>query len=384
MDKLIYLGECYILRYLVQFQINIFAFMILVTLYLIIRTRSKVKSYGKTLLKLMMLATGIAIIVEPLTWIFDGLLFPGAFFLEYSTNMALFMMGPIIGGLAISYVDYSVFKDPNRIRKKMYYMHLSLLTLFILFYNVFNPIYFDVDPITNGFKSGVLKEVHYAVLAGVYLYMLYFIVKNKNKLSRQAFWIFINFFALPILGMVALLFDSKLHFSWTVIVLGILVIYIFLESSTNEEDYLTKLYNRKSSELYITHMFETKEAFGVIILDLNLFKNINDNFGHLAGDIVLIEFAKTLQKVFYKDSLVARIGGDEFFVVMRNPNEDYLQKINHVKHLLKTHENPHMNTLTFGYGYQAYNHDLTIDEMYSSADQKMYQNKRLTKNELSY
>lgn len=85
------------MHYLVQFQINIFAIIILIVLFLIIKMKSKVKSFSKQLLNLIMIASAVAIVMEPLTWIFDGMSFFGAFFLEYFTNFILFMMGPKLG-----------------------------------------------------------------------------------------------------------------------------------------------------------------------------------------------------------------------------------------------------------------------------------------------
>ena len=142
------------INYWVQFQINIFALMILFALAIIVKEKSKVENYSKKLLKWIMLATAIAIVVEPLTWIFDGKLFFGAYFLEYSTNVILFMMGPILGGLMLCYVDYAIFRASERIIKRHYYMQLSFVTLIILAINVFYPFYFSINKTTNNFSSG--------------------------------------------------------------------------------------------------------------------------------------------------------------------------------------------------------------------------------------
>ena len=57
-------------------------------------------------------------------------------------------------------------------------------------------------------------------------------------------------------------------------------------------------------------------AFGIALVDVNGFKGINDSFGHAVGDAVLREFASTLRQAFRKQDIVARIGGDEFGVVL--------------------------------------------------------------------
>ena len=148
------------MAYLVQFQINLFALVILVILYAMIRFRLRVKSYGKLLLRWIMVLTAMAVILEPLTWIFDGMLFPFSYFLEYSTNVLLFLVGPALGGMLLSYVDYHVFHDPKRLTKRGYYQHLSVFTAIILLINYFYPVYFQIDPIRNTFTSGVFKDVH--------------------------------------------------------------------------------------------------------------------------------------------------------------------------------------------------------------------------------
>lgn len=61
-----------IMRYLEQFQINILSIAILLVLFIIMRSRSKIESFGKNLLLTIMITSAVAIIVEPLTWIFDG------------------------------------------------------------------------------------------------------------------------------------------------------------------------------------------------------------------------------------------------------------------------------------------------------------------------
>lgn len=75
-------------------------------------------------------------------------------------------------------------------------------------------------------------------------------------------------------------------------------------------DYLTKCWNRR---YFFSHPMAMNESSprALAVLDLDFFKQINDRFGHLAGDIVLVEFAAMLRKAF-PDALVSRFGGEEF------------------------------------------------------------------------
>ncbi|MFC4389184.1 GGDEF domain-containing protein [Gracilibacillus marinus] len=364
--------------YLVQFQINIFALMILFILYFIVRM-SKIKTFGKRLIRWITATTTIAIILEPLTWIFDGMQFTGAFFLEYSSNFFLFLIGPIIGGLLLSYVDYRIYKKPKRIAKKLYYQHASIATCVILLINIFIPVYFQVDIETNSFSSREWKEWHYVILGSLYIYMFLFLLMNRKKVQFHEATIFIVCFFLPVIGMIVQLFDSKLHFSWTSIVLGIFVAYIFLETASTEEDHLTKLFNRQSYETYLNYLMEHRQSFGVTLIDLNYFKIINDDFGHAKGDEVLMYFALLLKKVFSNNGFVGRLGGDEFVVISNSTEEEMFTYMNELNEQLKLVDNKLVKNLSFSYGYQYYTPNMTIDELYMSADKKMYQNKHSMK-----
>lgn len=85
-------------------------------------------------------------------------------------------------------------------------------------------------------------------------------------------------------------------------------------------DVLTGLPNRfllaDRLERAISHSERTDELFAVCYLDLDGFKPINDCFGHAAGDYVLSEIAKRLKNVVRNNDTVARVGGDEFVIVL--------------------------------------------------------------------
>ena len=88
----------------------------------------------------------------------------------------------------------------------------------------------------------------------------------------------------------------------------------------SKEDFLTKLYNKRALDEFL----ETKEAefkryernYTVVFFDLDKFKDVNDNFGHEAGDAVLSAFAKILKKDCRSVDIVGRYGGEEFLAIL--------------------------------------------------------------------
>jgi diguanylate cyclase (GGDEF)-like protein len=91
-------------------------------------------------------------------------------------------------------------------------------------------------------------------------------------------------------------------------------------------DGLTGLFNRKSfDDAFNTRISESvryEHKFSLMLIDLDKFKNINDTYGHQAGDIVLKTLADALRSVLRKTDFPARIGGDEFAVILAHTMKD--------------------------------------------------------------
>ncbi|MCR8725065.1 GGDEF domain-containing protein [Frigidibacter sp. SLM-1] len=82
-------------------------------------------------------------------------------------------------------------------------------------------------------------------------------------------------------------------------------------------DTLTGLGNRRAMDEALARQLARGESFGLMHLDLDYFKDVNDTLGHAAGDHVLTEVAKVLREVTRAQDVVARVGGDEFVLLIR-------------------------------------------------------------------
>lgn len=154
-------------------------------------------------------------------------------------------------------------------------------------------------------------------------------------------------------------------------------------------DSLTGLANREKLVEKLTEALEAAgdEAPGgaVMYIDLDNFKSINDTMGHTVGDKVLIEIAHKFLKVGGKDKTVARIGGDEFIILVNGP--DYLQKSADItESIVKIFEKPVVIetknfNVTTSIGIVLYpTHGTTAEELMKKADLAMYRAKQCGKN----
>lgn len=138
-------------------------------------------------------------------------------------------------------------------------------------------------------------------------------------------------------------------------------------------DALTKTYNRREICSIIAQNIQSGHQLTCVFIDLDGLKRTNDKYGHTFGDLMLKRFADTCVEVMQGKGFLARIGGDEFFLVFLD--EEISEIENRIKNLqLKLLEPPDSkDKISFSYGI-SYGED-TVDNYISIADQRMYADK---------
>ncbi|XMB72048.1 PAS domain S-box protein [Mycoplasmatota bacterium WC30] len=145
----------------------------------------------------------------------------------------------------------------------------------------------------------------------------------------------------------------------------------------SQRDYLTNLYNRR----YYFEQFKLLNnpryyPLGVMMLDLNGLKIINDAFGHSAGDFALKTIGDVLKDSFEDKDVVSRIGGDEFTVLLPNTSSEKLQYYKEeIIKIVKTKSVDNIE-LSIAIGYELKNNiNEKIDDIQKSAENRMYRHK---------
>ncbi len=164
-----------------------------------------------------------------------------------------------------------------------------------------------------------------------------------------------------------------------------------LEVST--KDFLTKIYNRRyiyeRMQSLSNEYVRTGKIFSVAIFDIDHFKKINDEFGHQAGDYVLAEMSRLIEKTLRSYDLFGRYGGEEFIIVFPETRKKSIYvKMNFILDIIQNtkfiYNNNEIN-LTFSCGIADgldLREDYSIDKIIEIADARLYQAKEAGRNSI--
>ncbi|REE91375.1 diguanylate cyclase (GGDEF)-like protein [Paenibacillus taihuensis] len=158
------------------------------------------------------------------------------------------------------------------------------------------------------------------------------------------------------------------------------------------QDPLTGLYNRRYFDRQVQiEVNRAQNRLGnitLVLIDIDHFKAINDNYGHSTGDSLLQSFSSLLKASFRQADIVARWGGEEFMVIMPNTTESEAEQV--IDSIMsKVRENPVLReatadySITFSAGVAQWVQDVTIEDWIMLADYALYKAKRNGRNRLS-
>jgi two-component system, cell cycle response regulator len=153
-------------------------------------------------------------------------------------------------------------------------------------------------------------------------------------------------------------------------------------------DGLTGMHNRRyfddAMNEYLDQFRKIDKPIGLMILDLDHFKKVNDTYGHDVGDEVLRQIARCLQEFTRYHDVVARLGGEEFAVVAPNMSRESLFKLaDRIRHAISSLKIKSGNVtlgVTMSIGLAIWDHKETAEELYKRADMQLYQAKRTGRN----
>lgn len=221
--------------------------------------------------------------------------------------------------------------------------------------------------------------------------------------------VFIAYFPMhyqgEVVGVLGMEFDAQRQYNvfqsmliWTLLVIllfcivaSIIAVKLFRYVSNpslhnmSNTDFLTGIQNRNAFELFLNNLDKTSEKRHVALLsaDMDRLKYINDTYGHAAGDEYIKLGCRVIQMSISDNSILYRIGGDEFAVLMRNANEEEARAVvDKIKENLRAENKKNngkmkeKNSLSIGYAVFDPERDTSLYDTLKRADEMMYIQKR--------
>ena len=259
------------------------------------------------------LIAGISVL-EVITLVVDGLP-PGYRWLNITANYLGFGLSPAVC-ICLVYVLDRKTALRREIRTAV---RIEIGYLIFLFVTIPCGMVFSVSA-DNIYSRGPHFYIYVVMYFGAILYLSASTVITAREFqnrSRLLIYPLILFVMAETIIQVAL---PELHVTWLCVTLLSVLYFIYCSEMWNQLDALTGLLNQNS---YLNRTAEMRRSGGVLVVfDVDDFKQVNDRYGHLQGDVCLAEIARCIKKAYAHCGYCYRIGGDEFCVLLKNADRE--------------------------------------------------------------
>lgn len=300
-------------------QINLFSLLILLLIYLNVHRQSDTYFNEQKLFLVLLYCNALILILDSFMWILDGVPGSGITAALSAVTTVYYILNPVICMVWSVYADYQIHRNSERNKRITFIMSIPILVYAIaVIISNYNNLFFYIDKY-NHYHRG-----NYFILVAMFcyaylLYSLISIILSQRKFKNENFIPMLVFAFPPIIGGFIQYTFYGVSVIWSCITLSILILFIKIQNKQLYMDHLTQVYNRRQLDYYlkekITKCTEKTQFTGAMI-DINNFKQINDQYGHAAGDAALVYLSHILKKTFPQNTFIARYGGDEFVIIM--------------------------------------------------------------------
>lgn len=316
---------------------------------------------------------------DMLGWIVDGRSGQCFFHLNYIINTLGVILVPLPAIIYYFIMVYMINKAQAVSRRHIIFCSASAAVFVLLaLTNPLTHMIFTIDSF-NRYHRGPLFVVFYAA---VFLFLIITAIRIYTYhgeqvieiLAAQLFWL------PPLIGAVTQYLFYGINLSLAGITISILMLYIGFQTKSNRLDYLTGVHNRRYMDVFINAMVR-QSTFSAVILDIDHYKMINDNYGHHVGDEVLVSIASVLKVSTRHQDCVARYGGDEFVIIINSGDINVLyaiiSRINYQIFQLNN-SSGYEFAVSVSMGYDVFNKEIfqTGREFIKHIDAMMYANKQ--------
>lgn len=337
----------------------------------IARNRTEDKIYTFMIFGVMM-----ACFMEVASYTLDGKVFPGARILNYIANSYLYSVNLLLPFAVLVYVDLGLYGNIRRIWKHYKPQIFIGIAMYIAtFINFFIPISYYITE-DNVYERRPFSYVYYIVIF-FYCFTAMFVTRRFEKENGARTFFNVKLFLFPILIGAGLQFAFYgLSLAWLSASLGLVGLYMMQQNDIAYLDALAGTYNRQYLNYILSAWITHERTFTGVMLDVDHFKYINDEFGHSEGDHALQTVADILKKSCGDHEWVFRFAGDEFIILKMSDSAGALAPyMEHVGSRLEEYNHgDHPYKLELSFGTSFFNQG-SIDSFMKEMDENMYKMK---------
>lgn len=271
--------------------------------------------------------------------------------------------------------------------QKSWLMRLPYVLVFLNFILVlasfFFNLYFAFDD-----ENRYLIGNHYYLIVVISLLLVAFTIfclwYFRKGTRQRDYLVLLLFLGLPIAATIFYLIVPTTQVIWNSTALSLLMAYVYIQEQVISTDALTGVYNRSEYERTIKALRNNQRKLSGltgILVDIDYFKEINDEHGHHVGDDVLIEVSRILKNAVKKYGFVYRVGGDEFLgIMLGNPGTDIdivLEKIGlEIEAINEKKKYPFKVSTSIGHAVYHAEDYVDLDTFFIEIDRRMYADKK--------
>lgn len=310
---------------------------------------------------------------------------PWAGLVSIALNICLYSVAPVLAYFWYLMISRWIFPEEKISPGKNAVMLVLIAVNLIV--TLLSPAYglvFSIDS-ANVYHRGAYYPLSMAILYVFFIYMLILILKQRKSVAMEEFFPLVTAVVLPMAGGLLQGLFYGILLMWSCAGFALVVIYIYLQQRMVHLDDLTGAWMRGTFDYHIMQRLKVKnnEVFGLILLDIDNLKQINDKYGHFEGDYALRMTVQLVKSALKKTDIIARTGGDEFMIILECESQEELdQAIDRIKTALCEHnETAHKDyLLDCSIGAELFRPDLQdIEPFKRHVDRLMYKNKRAKK-----
>lgn len=348
----------------------------------------------QSLYRWMILLNITLLLLDSGTWLLNGQTFPQARLLNLFCTTAYYCLTPMMSLLYVRLCDIKLGVPPaERERMRLFYYIPLVLNFVLSIASVRYSLLFHVSA-DNVYSRGSLLGMSF-LLSYSLLAVAFFRVFHKRRQARKAvsqstylpnrqgMRTLLIFPLLPLAGGLAQAVYNQITVVWLTTVAALLIVYINMQNIEIATDALTGLNNRRQTDAYLWGLIQDRGKYPsmtLAILDINHFKQINDQYGHITGDSALKAMAEAMRSVCGKDAFYSRYGGDEFVIVSKNGSDAQTREwVKQINQCLECYANAnklfYSLSVSAGIAIWSDRYD-NVDAFFSAADTQLYENKR--------